>query len=48
MPVVQSEQSKKYFDFSAFSKNLNHSNACSSLGAMNFQKWELFSGSPGM
>ena len=23
------------------------SNPCSSLGVMNFQKWELFSGSPG-
>ena len=26
---------------------LNDSNLCSSLGVMNFQKWELFSGSPG-
>ena len=26
---------------------MNDSNPCSSLGVMKFQKWELFSGSPG-
>ena len=36
MLVGQREKSQKYFDLS-----------CSNLGVMNFQKWELFSGSPG-
>ena len=48
MLVGQREKSQKYFDLSVFNKNLNDSNPCSSLGVMNFQKWELFSGSPGM
>ena len=34
--------------FVAPNYNLNDSNPCSSLGVMNFQKWELFSGSPGI
>ena len=46
--VGQREKSQKYFDPSAFYLNLNDSNPCSSLGVMNFQKWELFSGSPGI
>ena len=41
--VGQREKSQKYFDLSTFKQNLNDSN----LGVMNFQKWELFSGSPG-
>ena len=38
--VGQREKSQKYFDLSIFSENLNDSN--SSLGVVNFQKWELF------
>ena len=45
--VGQPEKSQKYFDLSTFNYNLYDSNPCSSLGVMNFQKWELFSGSPG-
>ena len=45
--VGQQEKSQKYFDLSAFNQNLNDSNPYSSLGALNFQKWKLFSGSPG-
>ena len=41
------KKSQKYFDLSTFNYNLYDSNPCSSLGVMNFQKWELFSGSPG-
>ena len=41
------EKSQKYFDLSTFNYNLYDSNPCSSLGVMDFQKWELFSGSPG-
>ena len=48
MLVGQREKSQKYFDLSASNWNLNDSNPWSSLGVMNFQKWELFSGSPGM
>ena len=48
MLVGQGEKSRKYFDLSTFNYNLNDSNPCSSLGVMNVQKWELFSGSPGM
>ena len=44
----QREKSQKYFDLSIFDQNLNDSNPWSSLVAMNFQKWELFPGSPGM
>ena len=47
MLVGQREKSRKYFDLSTFNYNLTDSNPCSSLGVMNFQKWELFSGSPG-
>ena len=47
MLVGQREKSQKYFDLSAFNKDLNDSVVRSSLGVMNFQKWELFSGSPG-
>ena len=46
--VGQQERSQKYVDLSAFNKNLNDSNPCSSLSVMSFRKWELFSGSPGM
>ena len=45
--VGQREKSQKYFDLSTFNHNLYDSNPWSSLGVMNFQKWELFSGSPG-
>ena len=48
MLVGQREKSQKYFDLSALNWNLNDLNPCSSLGVMNFQKWELFSGSPGI
>ena len=48
MLVGQREKSRKYFDLSTFNYNLTDSNLCSSLGVMNFQKWELFSGSPGI
>ena len=47
MLVGQRKKSQKYFDLSTFNYNLYDSNPCSSLGVMNFQKWELFSGSPG-
>ena len=47
MLVGQRKKSQKYFDLSTFNYNLYDSNLCSSLGVMNFQKWELFSGSPG-
>ena len=43
----QRENSQKYFDLPVSTRNLNDSNPCSSLGAINFQKWELFSGSRG-
>ena len=46
--VGQREKSQKYFDLSAFNWNLGDSNSQSSLDAMNFKKWELFSGSPGI
>ena len=46
--VGQRKKSQKYFDLSTFNCNLYDSNPCSSLGIMNFQKWELFSGSPGI
>ena len=42
----QREKSQKYFDLLAFNWNLNHSNLWRTLGAINFQKWEHFSGSP--
>ena len=48
MLVGQRKKSQKYFDLSTFNYNLYDSNPCSSLGVMNFQKWELFSGSPGI
>ena len=48
MLVGQRKKSQKYFDLSTFNYNLYDSNLCSSLGVMNFQKWELFSGSPGI
>ena len=44
--VRQREKSQKFFDLSALNENLNHSNLCDNVGAMNFQKWELFPGSP--
>ena len=44
--VGQREKSQKYFDPSTFNKNLNDLNPCSSLGVMNFQKWELFLAHP--
>ena len=46
--VRQREKSQKYSSLSALSWNSNHSNLLSTLGDMNFQKWELFSGSPGI
>ena len=48
MLVGQRKKSQKYFDLSTFNYNLYDTNPCSSLGVMNFQKWELFSGSPGI
>ena len=45
--VRQREKSQKFFDLSAFNYKLNHSDLCRTDGPMNFQKWELFSGSPG-
>ena len=45
--VKQREKSQKYSHLSAFNWSLDNSNLCSIHGAMNFQKWELFSGSPG-
>ena len=48
MLVGQRKKSQKYFDLSTVNYNLYDSNPCSSLGVMNFQKWELFSGSPGI
>ena len=48
MLVGQREKSQKYFDLSTFNYNLYDSNPWSSLGVMKFQKWELFSGSPGI
>ena len=48
MLVEERGKSQKYFDLSAFDWDLNHSNLCSTDGAMNFQKWELFPGSPGI
>ena len=48
MLIGQRKKSQKYFDLSTFNYNLYDSNPCSSLGVMNFQKWELFSGSPGI
>ena len=39
----QRKKSQKYFDLSAgINWNLNHSNLCSTYGAMNFQKWRHF------
>ena len=46
MLVGQREKSRKYFDLSTFNYNLTDSNSCSSLGVMNFQKWELFLAHP--
>ena len=48
MLVGQGKKSQKYFDLSTVNYNLYDSNPRSSLGVMNFQKWELFSGSPGI
>ena len=47
LPVLERhrEKSQKYFDLLPFHQNLNPSYPCSTLNAMNFQKWELFSGS---
>ena len=45
--VRERETSQKTFDFLAFNLNLNHSNMRSTRDAMNFQKGELLSGSPG-
>ena len=44
--VRQRKKSQKYFNLSSFDWNFNHSNLWSTLGAMNFKKWELLSGSP--
>ena len=44
--VGQREKSQKYIDLSPFNKNLNDLNLSSNLGFMNFQMWELFTGSP--
>ena len=46
--LEQRGKSQKYFDLSAFEWNLNGSDLCSTDGAMNFQKWEPFSGSTGI
>ena len=46
MPAGKQEKSQKYIDLSTFNKNLSDSNPRSSLGVMNFQKWELFLAHP--
>ena len=46
--IRQREKSQKYFNHSAFNQNLNHSDLCITLGALNFQMWELYSGSSGI
>ena len=38
----QQEKSQKYFDLLAFNWNLNHSNLCCNLDAMNFQSGNFF------
>ena len=45
--VRQREKSQEYFSLLPSNWNLNHSNLLSTLGATNFSKWELLSGSPG-
>ena len=45
--VKQREKSQKYFSLLPFNWNLNHSDLVRILGATNFARWELFSGSPG-
>ena len=44
----QREKSQKYLDLLACNWNSNHSNLQSFLDVMNFQKWEIFSGSHGI
>ena len=44
--VRQREKSQKYDDLSSFNWYLNHSDLCSTHGAMNFLKWELFLAHP--
>ena len=46
--VRQLDESQKYLNLSALNWNLNHLNLRSTLGAINFQKWELLSCSPGI
>ena len=41
------KKSQKSFNLSAFNFNWNQSILYSTLGAMDLQRWELFSGSPG-
>ena len=38
----------KYFSLSVLNWNLNHSNLSRTLDPMDFLKWDIFSGSPGM
>ena len=45
--VRKARKSETYFDLSYFNWNFNHSDICYTLGISSFQKWELFSGSPG-
>ena len=44
--VEEQGKSQKSFDLSSFDWDLNHSNLCNTDGAMNFQNWEIFSGTP--
>ena len=46
--VRRREKSQKCFYLLAVKQILIHSNPSSTLDAMNFQKWEHFSGSPGI
>ena len=47
MLVRRRKVSQKYFHLLGFNKNLNYSNPWSTLGVVNFRKWELYIGSPG-
>ena len=38
----QQRKSQKYFELLTFNMKINHSNMLTTLGAMNFQKWEIF------
>ena len=48
MLVRQREKSQKYYISFSLYRKLNRSNLLRNLGTMNLNKWELFSGSPGI